>query len=181
MAPMKTSIFRIFILSMISTQLLTACGPEYMEGYQGDYDDVLIENVSDNRDVSDLRHKKRRGRRDFSPNHLTCEDRDFELYESFTDVSDKWNTHVTTFLGAYPGASFTVLKDTFTQDYCPQHLPFIIWADGPPTCMFFPAPTPTQVPNMPTVSYEANSSTNPAVIRYRGCLYPEAQAEIANL
>ena len=181
MAPMKTSIFRVFLLSMISTQLLTACGPEYMEGYQGDYDDVLIENVSDNTDGSGLRYNRRRGRRDVSPKHLTCEDQHYDLHESFTDVSDEWNTHVTAFLGTYPGATFAALKNSFTQDYCPQHLPFIIWAAGPPTCMFFPAPTPIQVPNTPTVSYEADSATNPAVIRYRGCLYLEAPSEISVL
>jgi len=162
---MKTLIPFTFLLSL----LLVACGPAGMEGYDEAYneiyDEVSLENASNNSQRSELR---RRVRPLIKPKIKDCEDRGLADYENYIDVIDDWNDYVSMTLSQAPSMSIETLQAGFEANFCPYNNPFHHWAGGLPTCQWIEVPQP--IANGTTVSFDADHS-NPATIRYKGCVY----------
>ena len=181
MKTMKTIIPKLIPLTFLLSQVLVACGPAGMEGYDEAYDEfydeVSVEDASDSSHSSELR----RGRvQRPSPKTLTCEDRGYDDYSQGINVVDEWNIYITNILSQNPSTTFTALEAGFEASFCPYNDPLVIWASGTPSCALSPAPQPSSY-NNGVVSFLADASSNPAVIRYSGCVFKELEAELAEL
>ena len=175
MKTMKTIIPKLIPLTFLLSQVLVACGPTGVEGYEDAYDEfyeeVSVEDASDSNVSSELRRARRVSTKD-----LTCEDRGLDEYSKYIDVIDDWNDYVIATLSQSAFTSVAALKAGFETSFCPANNPLPIWAGGPPTCQMTEVPQPT--PNGLTLDFEADA-TNPATIRYYGCVYKELEAELA--
>ena len=105
---------------------------------------------------------------------LGCEGDGYETHEVFIDVSNEWNAYVASALVQQPGVSLATLRDGFVASYAPNHIPQAAWLAPDPYCVLWTTPQP-QV-NGTTVTFTA-SNTNPAVVRYRGCVLPSLEAD----
>ena len=105
---------------------------------------------------------------------LGCEGDGYETHEVFIDVSNEWNAYVASALIQQPGVSLATLRDGFVASYAPNHIPQANWLAPDPYCVLWTTPQP-QVSGT-SVTFTA-SNTNPAVVRYRGCVLPGPEAE----
>ena len=93
-------------------------------------------------------------------------------HQVFIDVSNEWNAYVASALVQQPGVSLETLRDGFVASYAPNHIPQAAWLAPDPYCVLWTTPQP-QATTGQGQSFAADSNTNPAVVRYRGCVMRE--------